>query len=132
MENTKALSSAAIQRLSDISSSKEYKKATWHSASVNIRKFLSLEEYVSLTNKIVRECMSPDGTIACELLDFAMRANVIAAYAYVELPDTLSDIYDIAYLSGLYEIVCDVANKAQIASIISFVNNTIVRCGGLA
>lgn len=125
MENTKALSSATIQRVSEIDGYKDYKKATWHSMSIYIRKFIPFNEYVDLVHKIIRECTSPDGSVALELLDFALRANIIATYAHVELPEDIGDLYDISYLSGLYEMILSTANKGQIRSIISFVDHTI-------
>ena len=97
-------------------SPKQYKKVIWHTNEVIVKPFLSASEYVDMIQGILHDCQASDGVVVLELVDFAMRINVISAYAFIELPDTLDDLYYIAY-SDLYDTVCKAANNAQIGSI---------------
>ena len=100
----------------------KYRKIVWHTAELYIKTFLSLEEYNELTDSIVQYCYVDADCPAYEMVDFALRLNTIAFYAIIELPTDIDELYYIAYESDLYDVVCANANKAQISSIISFVD----------
>lgn len=106
----------------NVGSPSEIVKSTrWHTSTIFIKYMLPLKEYIDIVHKIITYCTNSDGNIAIELLDFSTRINIISSYVFVELPEDIDELFNIAYNSGLYEIACSVANEAQIKSIIDTV-----------
>lgn len=105
-----------LKQLSGVS---DEKNATilWRDTAISIKRIITFKEYIELIQKTLHDCQSPESNIALELIDFAIRVNVIAYYTFVELPRDIEVLYYIAYNSGLYEIIYENSNKAQIESI---------------
>lgn len=112
----KPLSAATIKKLNGHPET-QFKNATWHSMNIQIRMMLSLDDFISTVHTSIENCTDSNGNFTFELIDFALRINIIVAYAYVEMPEDINDLYMIAYASGLYELVCSVANTNQIDAI---------------
>lgn len=116
MGTTKTLSTNELKRITGVSQ-KQYKQVPWHTTTVVIKRLLTINEYMDTIQGIIKDCRTPDDGIAIELLDFATRINIISAYAFVELPKNIDELYYIVYASDLYDLVCSVANTSQIDSI---------------
>lgn len=122
----KILSANDVKRIAGISG-KQYKKVQWHSAEIIVRPFLTIDEYIEVIKQIMRDCRDPDGNIVPELIDFAIRINIICAYASIELPEDMKDCYYIIYASDLYETILSSISKCQVKSIIiSSISNIIL------
>lgn len=124
MGTVKTLSVNELKRITGISQ-KQYKTVPWHTTTIVIKQMLSLLEYLTAVDSILESCKSPEGEIAIELLDFAIRVGVISAYAFVELPEDIGELYYLMYASDLYDLVCSVANSSQVESIKKTVDNII-------
>lgn len=111
----KRLSVTDMQRVAGVSF-KQNRTISWHGNNLVIRQFLPLCEYLQMINSIVNDCCNPEGAIAIEIIDFAIRTNVISNYALVELPDDSAALFEVIYATDLYDTVCKYANKAQIES----------------
>lgn len=116
MATVSTLSKAALMRTVGVTA-KQNKKVVWRTNSIIMRQILTAKEFISTVQNILHDCSSEDGSIAPELIDFAIRVNVISAYAYVELPSDFDELYYAVYASDLYEIVCKNTNSAQIDAI---------------
>lgn len=121
MGTVKTLSVNELRRITGISQ-KQYKQVAWHTTAVVIRQMLSVSEYLTAVQNILNSCKSPEGEIAIELLDFAIRVGIVSAYAFVELPEDVNELYYLMYASDLYDLICSVANKSQIESIKKTIN----------
>lgn len=99
-------------------SGKQYKKVRWHDRELVVRQFLPIEEYVELVQLILQDSESPNHEIVPELLDFAIRKNIVAAYAFVDFPEDINEIYYILYASDIFRVVCSAANEEQIESVV--------------
>lgn len=100
----------------------KYRKIVWHSAELYVKTFLPLDEYRSLINGIVHYCITDSGEPLYDMVDFATRLNIVVAYALVELPNNIDDLYYTIYESDLYQTICANVNKGQVESVLSFVN----------
>ena len=98
------------------------KVVDWHGLQLEVRPIITAKEYMSLVHSIVDDCKAPDEGCAVELVDFAIKANIIATYTNVELPNDLQDLYNVVYASDLYDIVCTVVKQSQIEAIYRAVN----------
>lgn len=105
------------------------KRVTWHTSEIMIKQMLSIDEYRTVVLDIIGNCMSENNKVAIELVDFSTRINIISAFAAVELPDNIDELFRVAYGSDLYDTVCKFANKAQIESIIKAVDKYVQYIG---
>lgn len=116
MGQTKILPKNEVLRITGVSG-KQYKTVQWHSSQIVMKPLLNMEEYINTVKNIVADCADANGDVAIELLDFSIRVHIISAYAFVELPEDINQLYYIAYQSDLYDTTVGVANKAQVESI---------------
>ena len=94
-------------------SGKQYKKVMWHSTELIIKPLLSVDEYINVIQRIINDCSTPQGECVVELIDFSLRRNVVSAYAFVDYPDDIDDLYYILYASDLFETVRKHINDSQ-------------------
>lgn len=113
-----------LKRIAGISG-KQYKKIQWHSITLTVKQTLTVKEYIDTIHSIIQSCMTPDETCAVELLDFAIRSNIISSYAFVELPESLDDMFYIVYSTDLYEVILKSVCDSQVESIRDTVNKMI-------
>lgn len=102
------------------------KTILWHHRELVIKQFLSLGEYIKTVRNIINECTDENGNVAVELVDFAIRVNIVNAFAYVELPKETDKLFYVIYSQdGIYDAVCRTANSCQINAIRSAVSMCI-------
>ncbi len=97
-----------------------YKTIVWRGLNIVVRNMIKIEETLDMVNSIMEACTSnKDGVINCypELMDFAVRANVVLRYSNVHLPADTREQYMILYGTDLYDTVCSAVNDAQLMSI---------------
>jgi hypothetical protein len=105
-----------VLRLADEGDIK-FKRVNWHNTKLIVRTCLSSEEYEDTVRNILDYCRTGDGGMAVEMIDFAERANIIAAYALLEMPQDYEKLFRVVYASDLYETVCGAVSKAQVDAI---------------
>lgn len=110
-------------------SGRQSRTVTWHTSNLTVRRVISPSEYIDTIDHIVQDCVSDDGKIATDFLDFAFRVNIISTYAYVELPNDLSELHLIVYASDLFETIYKYASSSQIDSILSSAKMRLLICG---
>ena len=98
------------------------RKVRWMNTEFIVKPVLSLQEYMETVTKIVNDCQDDAGSIAVGLIDFSLRTNVIAAYANIELPSDIEELFNLVFRTTLYDTVCSVINSAQLQSIKNTVN----------
>ena len=92
----------------------EYKRINWHNAELNVKPLLSFQEFTETVHRIIENCRDSEGNFLPEFLDLSMRTEIILAYGFVELPSSFDRLYEVVYLSDLYDVICRNANTAQI------------------
>lgn len=98
------------------------RKVRWMNTEFIVKPVLSLQEYMETVTKIVNDCQDDAGSIAVGLIDFSLRTNVIAAYANIELPSDIEELFNLVFRTTLYDTVCSAINSAQLQSIKNTVN----------
>lgn len=100
-----------------------YKTITWESYDVVIKQVLSIDEFMDVIHAVFKDCRIPDtdNMVQLELIDFAIKTNIITAYANVDLPENLNELYNIVYGTDLYDTICNNVSKTQVKSIIDSV-----------
>lgn len=100
----------------------QYRKVVWHTAELWVRTLLDTQGYNNLISSIVEYCGRVDDAVELAMVDFATKLNIIIAYALVDLPDDIDDMYRVIYDSDLFKTVCTNVNSNQIQSVLNFVN----------
>lgn len=78
-----------------------------------IKHFISNAEMLAFVRDVSSQCFTADGEYHPELFDFLVRANTIAYYTNLELPEDTEKVYRLAILSGLYEDIIDEVEHRQ-------------------
>lgn len=99
---------------------REYGDYNWHGKMITVKYLLEYKEFLELLRSVENMCTSPDGELIAGLLDFSIKANVVAYYASVELPDDMDDVYKVVYCSDIYDVVLKMANKKQVDALLSY------------
>lgn len=100
-----------------------YKTITWESYNIVIKQTLSINEFMNVIHAVFKDCRvsGSDNIVQLELIDFSIKTNIISAYANVELPENLDELYSIVYGTSLYETIYSNVSKIQVQSIIDSV-----------
>lgn len=91
----------------------------YNGTEITIKKCVSFEEMNRIVNNVYESCFLEDGTYLPEMFDFCMRIQIIAEYSNVTIPSSDDHKYDIAYKSGIYEMILKEANAFQVDSVVS-------------
>lgn len=91
-----------------------YKVIMWHGVQVILRKFISFRECVDCVEEVLR--ISDNGYRA-EMVDFALRANVLMLYTNIGLPSDIEAQYRLLYGSDIYHFILANVNEEQVNSI---------------
>lgn len=91
-----------------------YRTIMWHGVQILLRKFISFRECVDCVESILQ---ASDNGYRAEMVDFALRANVLMSYSNIELPDDIESQYKMLYGSDIYHFILTNINEEQVNSI---------------
>ena len=128
MGQIKRLSANEVMRITGVAN-RQCKKVAWHTSEVIVKRFIPLKDYCEIIEKILKDCETPDGAISVPIIDFAIKINVISYFAFVDLPDDPTKMFEVVYCSDLYETIYKNSNPSQIDSIVKSVYKSIANEG---
>lgn len=91
--------------------------AEWYGVEVTIKKTLSLNEVLEFVNDVVMSCFQDKRGFMPEVVDFAIKSNILSRYANYSLPDKLEHRYEIIYFTDAVEFVRQYINDNQLDEI---------------
>ena len=97
----------------------------WCDIDVRIKKTLSFTEMMEFVNDVVLSCFQEDCGFVPEVMDFAIKSNILSKYANFSLPDNLEHRYEIIYKTDAVEMVCGKINNTQLNEIVSSIKNKV-------
>ena len=97
----------------------------WNGLKIEINHTLNVKDAFELVKAVVDSSFLDDGSYVPEATDFAMRANVIAYYSNIELPNDMAAQYRMVYSLPIYEIVRAAINAQQFDSLYDAVERRI-------
>ena len=97
----------------------------WAGIRVKIKRTLPLRDMLEFVSDAVGCCFQENGEYMPELLDFAIRANILTRYANFSMPDNLEHRYELAYNTDAVDFVCGKINSAQLNEIIAAINRKL-------
>ena len=91
----------------------------WRGRVFHVRPILDPQDAVGMVNDVMSFCYKEDGsTIVPEMLDYAIRLNVVLRYTDIMPPKDSVACYKFLYLTDIYETALKHISKGQINSII--------------
>lgn len=97
----------------------------WNGTELRIKKSLSFSEMLSFVNDVVKSCIQEEHGYMPELMDFAIKSNILSRYANFSLPDNLEHRYDILYQTDAVAFVVSHINKSQLQEITTAINHKV-------
>lgn len=97
----------------------------WYDVEVKIKRSLSFTEMLAFVNDAVQSCFQKNGAYVPEVLDFAVKSNLISKYTNISMPDNLEHRYAILYNTDLADFVCKHINMQQFHEIVGSINRKL-------
>lgn len=92
--------------------------AEWHGVEVSITKTISLSDMLSFVSDVVAKCFDENGDYFPELMDFAIKENILTRFANFRMPSNVDHQYNILYQTDAVDFVCMHINENQLNDII--------------
>jgi hypothetical protein len=99
--------------------------AEWCGIDVTIKKNLSFKDMLEFVNDVVDSCFQDDGRFMPEIVDFAVKSNILTKYANYSLPDKLDHRYEILYYTDAVGFVTQYINNEQLSEILASIHKKI-------
>lgn len=100
-------------------------KEQWYDVEVKMRRSLPFTEVLAFVDDVVQSCFQRNGAYVPEVLDFAIKSNIISKYTNVSMPDNLGHRYAILYNSDLVDFVCQHINMQQLQEMVNSINRKL-------
>lgn len=97
----------------------------WHGIPVTVKYTIGLTSMIEFVNDAAESCFSESGSFVPEVMDFAIKSNILSRYANFELPEDLEHRYALIYGSDIVDIVCEHVNAAQLHEITASVRRKV-------
>lgn len=97
----------------------------WFGVDVHITPSLGLTSVLEFVSDTVASCFSEEGKFMPEIMDFAIKSNILTRYANFSLPDNLEHRYALIYTTDAVDFVMKRINRTQLHEIISSVNRQL-------
>lgn len=97
----------------------------WNEIDITIKRTISLGDMLSFVNDVVVSCFQDNGEFMPEVLDFAIRSNIILKYSNVSLPDNLEHRYAILYCTDIVNFIRGYADQEQVDEIINAIHRKV-------
>ncbi len=97
----------------------------WHETEVSVKRTLSLTEMLSFVNDVVESCFNDELGFMPEVMDFAIKSNILTRYANFSMPDNLEHRYQMVYATDAVDTVCAAVNTTQLQEIVDAVNSKV-------
>ena len=97
----------------------------WNEIDITIKRTVSLGDMLSFVNDVVASCFQDNGEFMPEVLDFAIRSNIILKYSNVSLPDNLEHRYAILYCTDIVNFIRGHADQEQVDEIINAIHRKV-------
>lgn len=97
----------------------------WYDVEVKMRRSIPFTEMLTFVDDVAQSCFQRNGVYLPEVLDFAIKSNIIKRYTNVSLPDNLEHRYAILYNTDLVDFVCQHINMQQVQEIVTSINRKL-------
>lgn len=97
----------------------------WYGTDIVIKHSIELSDVLEFVNNVVESCFGESGNFIPEVMDFAIKGNILTKYANLTMPENLEHRYDLIYQTDIVDEVCKRINRAQLQEVISSISKKI-------
>lgn len=97
----------------------------WGGYEICITRTISLPKMLEFVANAAESCFGDDGSFIPEIMDFAVKSNIISMYTNIKLPKDVKKQYELLYMTNLCEEVVKQVNNQQINEILNSVASKV-------
>ena len=97
----------------------------WHGVEITVKYTLGLTDMMEFVHDAAESCFSESGTFVPEVMDFAIKSNILSRYARFTLPDNLEHRYALIYETDAVDVVCEHINERQLLEITASIKRRV-------
>lgn len=97
----------------------------WGGYEICITRTITLPKMLEFVANAAESCFGDDGSFIPEIMDFAVKSNIISMYTNIKLPKDLKRQYELLYMTNLCEEVVKQINNQQITEILNSVASKV-------
>ena len=97
----------------------------WHGVEITVKYTLGLTDMMEFVHDAAESCFSESGTFVPEVMDFAIKSNILSRYARFTLPDNLEHRYALIYETDAVDVVCEHINERQLQEITASIKRRV-------
>jgi len=123
-KNEKRISINALDKIAK----EQFEKVTaqeWNGVEIRINRSLDFINMMEFVHDAAESCFSESGTFVPEVMDFAIKSNILTRYANFNLPDNLEHRYALIYNTDAVDVVCQHIDTEQLREITSAINRKV-------
>lgn len=124
MANKKEISAATFNEIVQKYSVKDA-VIDWCGTEVIVKHTISFTDMMEFVHNAAESCFSESGAYVPEVMDFAIKSNILSRYANFALPDDLEHRYSLIYRSDIVDKVCEHINNEQLHEIIDAIKRKV-------
>lgn len=97
----------------------------WCDMNVEVKRYLDLGDMMTFVDAVFQSCFGDDGEYHPEAKDFAIRSCIMEIYANFEMPEDISERYDLVYRCGAIPEIMKYIDQAQFNAMMRAVDERI-------
>lgn len=97
----------------------------WRGIELEITHSLGLTDVLEFANDVTMSCFGETGNYIPEVMDFAIKSNILTRYSNLTMPANLEHRYDLIYQTDIVETVCRHINMEQLHEVVASINRKI-------
>lgn len=97
----------------------------WHGVEITVKYTLGLTDMMEFVHDAAESCFSESGAFVPEVMDFAIKSNILSRYARFTLPDNLEHRYALIYETDAVDVVCEHINERQLQEITASIKRRV-------
>lgn len=97
----------------------------WHGVELVVKHTLGLTDMMEFVHDAAESCFSESGAFVPEVMDFAIKSNILSRYARFTLPDNLEHRYALIYETDAVDVVCEHINERQFQEIVASIKRRV-------
>lgn len=97
----------------------------WHGVEITVKYTLGLTDMMEFAHDAAESCFSESGAFVPEVMDFAIKSNILSRYARFTLPDNLEHRYALIYETDAVDVVCEHINERQLQEITASIKRRV-------
>ncbi|MCM1219859.1 MAG: hypothetical protein NC548_35760 [Lachnospiraceae bacterium] len=97
----------------------------WHGVELVVKYTLGLTDMMEFVHDAAESCFSESGAFVPEVMDFAIKSNILSRYARFSLPDNLEHRYALIYETDAVDVVCEHINERQLQEITASIKRRV-------